>query len=128
MKKSLLLIAFTFLMTTANAQEKRITTSAWDGAFVIGTFNEGEGGFANFGGPSVKYKQKSFSAGLGMLPGVRIKEDKSTGTKNSTITPSLGFGLTMAYKHVVLQIPAYYSTKGAADGKWLMGLGLGFKL
>lgn len=111
MKKTFLLLALTFVLNNAFAQEKRITTTAWDGAFVIGTFNDGEGGFANFGGPSVKFKQKSFSVGLGMLPGLRIAEDKSLTTKNSTFTPSLGAGLTFAYKHLVLQIPAYYKQK-----------------
>lgn len=131
MKQIFLLLTIVVFNLNSNAQDapKKLSTSAWDGAIVLGTFNEGEGGFVNFGGPSVKFKRKAFSAALGMLPGLRIKEDKSTISKNSILMPSLGVGLTFAYKHIALQIPAYYSAKsGTTDGKWLIGLGLGLKL
>ena len=131
MKYSILILVCAAFFSTANAQDapKKITTSAWDGAVIVGTFDKGEGGFANFGGPSIKYKSKAFSTALGMLPGLRIKEDKSTTYKSSIVTPSLGVGLTFAYKHIALQIPMYYNGKtNTADGKWLVGLGLGYKL
>ena len=131
MKYSILILVCAAFFSTANAQDapKKITTSAWDGAVIVGTFDKGEGGFANFGGPSIKYKSKAFSTALGMLPGLRIKEDKSTTYKSSIVTPSLGVGLTFAYKHIALQIPMYYNGKtNTADGRWLVGLGLGYKL
>ncbi len=73
---------------------------------------------------------KPYSFGFGMLPSVRIKEDKVvvSSKQNSLVTPSLGFGLTFAYKHLAIQVPAYYNGKSAtADGTWKVGFGLGYK-
>ena len=70
----------------------------------------------------------SFS--LGMVPGLRYKEDVTPrpAKKNSEVTPSLGFALTFSFKHIALQIPIYYSPKSTtADGKWNPGIGLGYK-
>src|SRR5690606_24607562 len=100
----------------------------WDGFIVAGYVDNGA--YVNFGGPSIKYSRKPVVFTAGMLPGLRIKEDKvATGSPaNSTITPSLGVGLTASYKHLVVQVPVYYTSKTAGkDGKWHPGFGLGYK-
>lgn len=127
MKKSLfLLIALAGIQTTFS-QDKKITASAWDGVLIAGYCDDGA--FVNVGGPSIKYVDKPMSIGFGVLPSMRIKEDKTnTATKNSVVTPTLGFGLTFAYKHLALQVPFYYNAKTAtADGKWNPGFGIGYK-
>ncbi len=101
---------------------------AWDGIIVAGYVNDGA--FVNFGGPSIKLIKKPYSIGFGMLPSLRIKEDKvaAGATKNSTVLGALGFGLTTSYKHVVVQLPFYYNAKTAAlNGKWNAGFGVGYK-
>lgn len=102
--------------------------SAWDGMIVAGYVNDG--GFVNFGGPSVRFIKKPFSIGLGMLPSLRFKEDKVAegAKKNSTVMPTAGVGICLAYKHLVVQIPFYYNNKTAAsDGAWKTGIGIGYK-
>ena len=65
---------------------------------------------------------------LGMLPSLRIKEDHSSGTKNSMITPNLGAGFAVIYRKMVFQLPFYYNAKTAVqNGKWEMGVGLGYR-
>ena len=89
------------------------------------------GGYVNFGGPTLKIVKKPWSFGFGILPTMRIKEDKveKGETKNSIITPTAGFGFTVAYKYLVFQVPVYYNAKTAhANGKWNVGAGIGFKL
>ena len=115
----------------ANAQDavsKKTSVIAWDGMIVAGYVDKGS--YVNFGGPSIKFNKKPWSFGFGILPTMRIKEDKVAKgvTKNSAITPTAGFGFTFAYRHLVLQVPFYYNAKTAAsNGKWNPGAGLGFK-
>jgi hypothetical protein len=107
---------------------KKAKVVAWDGMAVGGYVNNG--GFVNFGGPTVKFISKPFGIGFGILPTMRIKEDKvAKGVmKNSAITPTAGFGFTFIYKHLVLQVPFYYNTKTAtSNGKWNPGVGIGYK-
>jgi len=88
------------------------------------------GAFINCTGPAIKFSKKPLQLLLGLLPGLRIKEDKvQLGIpKNSTLTPSLGFGLTAAYKHIALQLPFYYNSKTSTkNGKWNPGIGCGYK-
>lgn len=119
------------LFNSANAQNttpKKTSVVAWDGMMVVGYVNKGS--YVNFGGPSIKLIKKPWSFGFGILPTMRIKEDKvpKEAVKNSIITPTAGFGFTFAYKHLVLQVPFYYNTKTAAsNGKWNPGVGIGFK-
>lgn len=124
-----LLLSFGFInITNAQDTEKKIVTTVWDGAVIVGYVNDG--GFINFGGPSIKIIKKPYSVGLGVLPSLRIKEDKVIAgqPKNSILTPTLGAGITFAYKHLVVQTPIYYNNKTAkADGKWNLGIGLGYK-
>lgn len=100
----------------------------FDGVLVGGYLDHGA--FINCAGPGVKFSKKPFSVLLGLLPGLRIKEDRVApgSTKNSTFTPSLGFGLTAAYKHLAIQVPLYYNAKTSTkDGKWNPGAGVGYK-
>jgi len=102
--------------------------SAWDGMIVAGYV--GHGGYADFGGPSIKWSMKPCSIALGLFPAVRIKEDKVAegAKKNSSIVPSTGFGITSSFKHLVIQVPVFYDAKTAsANGKWNLGIGIGYK-
>ena len=135
MKKQFIKAACTvgllFLLQTVNAQStpvKNTKVVAWDGMAVAGYVNHG--GFINFGGPTVKLIQKPFSFGLGILPTMRIKKDNVAkgAPKNSAVTPTAGFGFTVVYKHLVIQVPFYYNAKTATvSGKWNPGVGIGYK-
>lgn len=107
---------------------KKISVNFWEGMVVGGYVDEGA--FINFGGPTLKFVSKPWSFGFGILPTMRIKQEKvaKEATKNSAITPTAGFGFTFAYKHLVLQVPFYYNAKTAtSNGKWHPGLGMGFR-
>jgi hypothetical protein len=103
----------------------KIKVSFFDGIAVAGYVDHGA--FINFTGPNVCLTHHNVKFVLGMLPSLRIKEDRSSGTKNSPVMPTLGTGLTMIYKKIALQIPAYYNTKTAdQNGHWKIGIGLGY--
>ena len=107
---------------------KSPTVVAWDGMAVAGYVDDG--GFVNFGGPTVKLIKKPFSLGFGILPTMRIKQDNvpKGSPKNSAITPTAGFGFTVVFKHLVVQVPFYYNAKTALkSGKWNPGVGIGYK-
>jgi hypothetical protein len=100
----------------------------FEGLLVAGYLDHGA--FVNCTGPAIKFSKKPYTLLLGLLPGLRIKEDQvAPGVpKNSIITPSLGFGLTASFKHLALQLPLYYNSKTPTkDGVWKAGLGLGYK-
>lgn len=100
----------------------------FDGYLVAGYVDHG--GFINCTGPSIKFSRKPYAVLLGLLPSLRIKEDKVApgATKNSAFTPNLGFGITAAFHHLALQLPFYYNAKTAVkNGKWNPGIGLGYK-
>ncbi|MGJ7030311.1 hypothetical protein [Niabella hirudinis] len=129
-QKLLVLAAVLTLTKTANAQTAVSKTGAalWDGMVIAGYVNKGA--FINFGGPAVKWTRKPFCVSLGMLPSLRIKEDRVTtgASKNAAVTPSLGCGLSASYKHLALQVPIFYNAKtAAANGKWNVGIGMGYK-
>lgn len=110
---------------SASCQTKAVL---FEGTLVAGYVDHGA--FVNCTGPAIKFSKKPYAVLIGLLPSLRIKEDKvSTGApKNSVVTPNLGFGLTAAFGHLALQIPFYYNAKTAVkDGKWNPGLGLGYK-
>jgi len=118
-------LAIAMLYFEAKAQTK---VSLFDGTLVAGYVDHG--GYINFVGPNVKFSKKPFSISAGLLPSLRIKEDKVTPgtTKNSLVTPNLGFGLTAVIHHLAIQLPFYYNTKTAAkNGEWNVGAGLGYK-
>ena len=114
--------------TTAPKKEAKVQAEACDGIVVAGYVDNGA--YINFTGPHIKWVKKPFAILLGVLPSLRIKEDKvATGaTKNSVITPTLGAGITFAFKHLVIQVPVYYNPKTAiANGKWNPGIGIGYR-
>jgi len=101
----ILISSFCFSQETSST----IKASFFDGIAVAGYVDHGA--FINFTGPNISFKNKNLKVILGMLPSLRIKEDKSAGTKNSAVTPNLGVGLTAVYKKIALQLPLYYNIK-----------------
>ncbi|NBV90714.1 MAG: hypothetical protein EBR91_00910 [Flavobacteriia bacterium] len=96
-----------------------------DGALVMGYVDQG--GFLNFTGPNVSLSKGHSKWIIGMLPSLRFKESPST-PHNAPIFPSLGAGLTYAYKVLVVQVPMYYNPKTlTANGRWTLGVGLGLR-
>jgi len=111
--------------TPAKPQTKAVL---FDGYVVTGYADHGA--FINCTGPAIKFTKKPYAILLGLLPSLRIKEDKvaAGATKNSAVTPTLGFGITAAFHHLALQLPFYYNAKTAVkNGKWNPGIGLGYK-
>ncbi len=105
--------------------DSTIKVSWVDGTVVAGYADHGA--FINFTGPNVNYKHNNTKVMIGMLPSLRIKEDRSNGTKNSPVMPTLGVGLAVVCKRLALQIPLYYNPKTSTEnGTWKMGLGLGY--
>lgn len=128
MRKIFSILILVSIWFNGNSQEAKTKLHATlcDGFIMAGYVNEGA--YLNFGGPALKLTHKPFSFILGMLPSLRFKEDNNGVTKNSFITPTLGTGLTIVYKHLALQAPLYYNSKtSAANGKWHAGVGLGYK-
>ncbi|MDV7698287.1 hypothetical protein N6B72_15285 [Chryseobacterium soli] len=117
----ILLSSFCFAQETA----PKLKVSFFDGIVAAGYVDHGA--FINFTGPNVSLTHKGTKFILGMLPSLRIKEDRSPGTKNSAITPNLGAGLTVVCHKIALQVPLYYNTKTTTqNGSWKMGIGLGY--
>lgn len=123
----LILLILTSSAASSNAQETKIKATWGEGVVVAGYVDEGA--YLNFAGPALKFSGKSVAVLAGLLPSLRFKEDKSeSGTKNSLVTSALGFGLTGIYKHLAVQVPFFYSPKTAVDdGKWNVGVGVGYK-
>ncbi len=128
---SILKITFTVLFLWcffAQAQEeKKVSAKLFEGTVVAGYVDKGA--YLNCTGPAVKWTKPTYSILLGLLPSIKIKEDSSP-VKNSTFTPTLGFGATVTVlKHLALQIPTFYTPKTATtNGKWKLGVGIGYKL
>lgn len=128
LKRFLCGIVLIITVHQTHAQAKTHAATLWDGMAIAGYVNNGS--FVNFGGPTVKYIKKPWSFGFGILPTMRIKEDKvpKGAKKNSIITPTAGFGFTVVRKHFVIQVPFYYNAKTATmDGRWHAGIGAGYK-
>lgn len=103
----------------------KVKASFFDGIAAAGYVDHGA--FVNFTGPNINFTHNGFKLMAGMLPSLRIKEDRSSGTRNSPVMPTLGAGLTVVYKKIALQIPVYYNSKTASeDGSWKIGAGLGY--
>jgi hypothetical protein len=132
MNKIITIIVFFSIISSSRAQEpvaeKKVSLTVAEGV-VVGGIVDG-GGYINFTGPSIKIISKPYVIWFGVLPSLRIKEDDvpAGAKKNSLITPALGVGITFAYKHFAVQIPTYYNGKtSTSDGKWNVGLGVGYK-
>lgn len=127
--KNLTLLACLVLAFTSSTTKSQTKVSLFDGTIVGGYVDHG--GYINCIGPNIRYAKKPFSIAAGLLPSLRIKEDKVApgATKNSLITPSLGLGLTAVFNHIALQLPLYYNAKTSTkNGEWNVGIGLGYKL
>ncbi|TDS10254.1 hypothetical protein [Sphingobacterium paludis] len=123
-----LFLCFGLKNNTLFAQQGTIKGSLFEGTVVAGYVDKGA--YINCTGPAVKYSRPGASILLGLLPTLKIKEDKveEGKPKNSVITPTLGFGMTACIGHFALQMPAFYTAKTATtDGKWKVGLGIGYK-
>lgn len=108
------------------AQSANIKTSLFEGIVVAGYVDKGM--YLNCTGPAVKLSKKPFAVMAGLLPSLKIKEDKSAATKNTMITPALGFGVTALYKHIAIQVPLFYNAKTSTqNGSWTAGIGIGYK-
>ncbi len=117
-------IFISFLCFSLETKPK-IKASLFDGIAVAGYVDHGA--FVNFTGPNISFKKKDLKLMLGMLPSLRIKEDRSEGTRNSPVMPTLGAGVTVVYKKLALQVPVYYNVKtSSANGAWKAGIGLGY--
>jgi len=118
-------LAIAMLSSPAKAQTK---ATLFDGTIVVGYIDHGA--YINCVGPSIRLNKKPFSVSAGLLPSLRIKKEKVAlpTTKNTLLTPSLGFGLTVAFHHLIIQLPLYYNAKTTAkNGEWNIGAGLGYK-
>lgn len=119
-------VLFISILNFAQENNSKVNVSFFDGIAVAGYVDNGA--FLNFTGPNVNFTHNQTKVMLGMLPSIRIKEDKSGTTKNSIVTPNLGMGITVAYKKLALQIPLYYNGKSTTEnGKWKVGIGLGYR-
>jgi hypothetical protein len=121
-----LTLSFVFLRLSVNAQEPKVNPALYEGLINAGYVDNSF--FLNFGGPNLNMSFRNSKILLGMFPSLRFKEDKGI-PKNSFVTPALGLGFTYMYKSVALHLPLYYNAKTPKEnGKWNLGLGLGFKI
>lgn len=105
------------------AQSNRITFNGFDGYIVMGYVDKGA--FLNFTGPNANVNFGNSRLVVGMLPSLRYKQDEGE-TRNSSIFPNLGTGITYSYKLFAIQTAFYYSPKTSTEnGRWHMGVGLG---
>ncbi|MBM3412264.1 MAG: hypothetical protein FJY19_02660 [Bacteroidetes bacterium] len=108
------------------AQQKNGNASLFEGIIVGGYVNNAA--YLNFLGPNINFSKGESKLFIGLLPSLRFKEDKGA-TKNSIAIPMLGAGITYTYKHLVFQLPFYYTAKTAStNGKWNAGIGMGLRL
>jgi len=116
---------FIYFLCFSQDTEPKINASFFDGIVAAGYADHGA--FINFTGPNISFKKKNLKLMLGMLPSLRIKQDRSEGTRNSAVMPTLGAGAMVVYRKFALQVPVYYNTKTASrDGAWKAGIGLGY--
>ncbi|KGE15092.1 hypothetical protein [Sphingobacterium deserti] len=123
-----LILFFSVNSTLLLAQNATIKGSLFDGTVVAGYVDKGA--YINCTGPAVKYSRSGASILLGLLPSLKIKEDNVAegSPRNALITPTLGFGITACIGHFALQLPAFYAAKTATtNGKWNLGVGIGYK-
>ncbi len=125
---SIVLTCFIYNKVQAQAAPPVKKAGLFDGMIVAGYVDDGA--YVNFTGPHIKWVKKPYALLLGVLPSLRIKEDKvaAGAKKNPSVFPSLGAGITFAFKHLAVQVPFYYNGKtSVADGKWNVGIGIGYR-
>lgn len=114
------------LVGTAVCRGQSIKASAFDGIVVAGYVDRG--GFTNFTGPNINWVKGDSRVILSALPSLRYKKDEGP-TQNTFVTPTLGIGLTYAYRALAIQMPFYYNSKTATEnGRWHVGIGIGLRL
>lgn len=107
-------------------QEKAVQAVVFDGIAVAGYVDQG--GYMNFTGPNVNMVRGHHKVVLGMMPSLRIKQERSE-PHNPLVTPTLGCGVTWCYRRFAVQLPLYYNARTAtANGRWNMGAGIGVRL
>lgn len=132
-KKSIgLFFSLSMLTLTVHSQNGSNSVQAratlFEGVIVAGYVDQGA--YINCTGPAIKFSKKPLAVLLGLLPSLRIKNDKvaAGAPQNSVLTPNLGAGITAIYKHLAIQVPLYYNAKTSSkDGKWNPGIGIGYK-
>ncbi len=122
----LLSLAFVSCWLTPQQAIAQATTTpkaqiGFDGQVAILT--DGESVFMNFGGPGIRMKSGSWAVSANMLPSLRFYEDPKK--INTLLTPSLGAGLQLYYKRLILCGAGYYLQN---RGQWTLTGGVGFKL
>jgi len=122
----LLTLSFVILRLSVHAQEPKVNPALYEGLVNAGFVDNGY--FLNFGGPNLNVSFRNSKILLGMFPSLRFKQDKGT-PKNTFVTPALGLAFTYMYKSIALHLPLYYTAKTSKDnGKWNLGVGIGFKI
>ncbi|MEN9371134.1 MAG: hypothetical protein RLZZ64_209 [Bacteroidota bacterium] len=122
----LCLIMMFIISSSLYAQVDKVKPVIFDGVIHAGYVNNG--GYINFSGPSLSIAHKNSKFMFGMLPSLRFKQDKGV-TKNATVFPTLGFGLTYGYKFLSFQLPLYYNPKTTtSNGSWHLGFGIGYRI
>jgi len=123
MKKSLFL--FLCLFSThflfAQTESKPAVQSEWgfDGQCMLST--DGKYGFVNFGGPNIQLTIKKVKISVGMYPSLRYFDANG----KPDLTPSLGFGLMLNYKKLVIGLPCYYVGE---ENRTVATFGIGIRL
>jgi len=121
-----LFIVPTLIFCQISSTKTKINIAPITGTIVAGYVDQGA--YLNFTGPNLSFNKSDHFVSIGMLPSLRFKED-SGATKNSLVTPGLGFGITYCYKAVAIQVPLYYNSKTSLkNGNWQIGIGLGCKI
>lgn len=119
------LLLLTFIQRVYS-QENMLKIAAYEGLVVAGYVDQGA--YLNFTGPNLGLGFKQAKIIIGMLPSLRFKSDNNS-PKNAFVTPTLGLGITYAYKSFAFQLPLYYNAKTAkSDGCWNIGFGIGIKM
>lgn len=112
----------------SNGSSVQTKATLFEGVIVAGYVDNGA--YVNCAGPAIKFNKKPLAVLVGLLPSLRIKKDHvaAGATQNSVITPTLGAGITAIYKHLAIQVPVYYNAKTSSkNGKWNLGIGIGYK-
>ena len=107
------------IASTGVFAQKTNAKAGFSGMLMAAT--DGRSVYVNLGGPGVKWSKEEWSAGVYMLPTLRLRDDKP----RPLVTPTLGAGVIIGYCKLLFGIPVYYS---AADLKWKVAFGLGVKL
>jgi hypothetical protein len=125
-KKLFLFILVIPVFCFCQVSSPKLSIAPITGTIVAGYVDKGA--YLNFTGPNLSFNKSGHTLLFGMLPSLRFKKDTGA-TKNSLVTPGLGFGLTYCFKAFAIQVPLYYNSKTSLkNGNWQFGIRLGFKI